>query len=127
MEKLADKLKKQMDLENLSLRAAAKQIGVSHSTIDRVIAGRTVEIDTLIKISNFLQTPVEDLLVESQETSTRIDRITQLFSVEPELADVLDKIAKALKSGHVDKKIISEISAFAAFRLVQYEDQTKSE
>ena len=120
MEKLADKLKQRMEMEDLSLSAAAKQIGVSHSTIDRIIRGETVEIDTLIKISEYLNTPVEEFLGDAKVTSERMERIANLFSMEPELADVMDKISKGIKTGEIDKKIITEIAAFIAFRLNHY-------
>jgi len=122
MEKLAEKLKERMKLEKLSLRAAAKQIDVSHSTIDRVLKGETVEVDTLTKISEFLNVPIDDLIGQSKEIKERFDRISNLFSIEPELAEVLDRIAQGIKTGDIDKKIITEVSAFTAFRIRHYTD-----
>ena len=122
MEKLAEKLNEFMKLENLSLRAAAIKIGVSHSTIDRVLKGEMVEIDTLTKFSEFLKIPIDDLIGQSKEINKRFDRISNLFSIEPELAEVLDKMVKGIKSGDIDKKIITEVSAFTAFRIRHYTD-----
>jgi hypothetical protein len=74
-------------------------------------------IDALIKIRDCSDMPVEELIGEAKGASERMKRIANLFSMEPELADVMDKVANGVKTGEIDKKINTEIAAFAAFRV----------
>jgi transcriptional regulator with XRE-family HTH domain len=121
MEKLARLLQERMDQEKLSVRKAAKLIGgVSHSTVARVLNGETVEVDTLIRISDFLKVPVAELLDVEEGPRELIGKLRKLVSFEPELGEVLSKIEDGIINGEIDMKILSEISAFAAFRLDHY-------
>ena len=51
---LAQLLKEKMQKENLSLRAAASEVGVSHVTIVRALKEEPLDLDTIIAISNWL-------------------------------------------------------------------------
>jgi transcriptional regulator with XRE-family HTH domain len=124
MEKLARLLQERMDQEKLSVRKAAKLIGgVSHSTVARVLNGETVEVDTLIRISDFLKIPVAELLDLQEGPNELIKKIRKLVSREPELGVVFKKIADGIAEGSVDIKVLSEVAAFAAFRLEHYKNK----
>lgn len=125
MSKLSKLLRERLDSEKLSVRDAAKLIGVSHATVARAANGETVEVDTLVKIADFLRMPVESLLVEEDEHTDHLEKLLVLMSIEPELIDVLSEITKRVKAGFIDEKILSEIAAFAAFRLEQHEKMGK--
>lgn len=47
-------LKIYCDMNDLASREVAKQIGVSHTTITRIMNGKTTDISTAIKILNWL-------------------------------------------------------------------------
>lgn len=46
-----------------------------------------------------------------------------VVSIKPELTEILEKIALVIFEGKLDKKILTEIAAFAAFRLESNKDQ----
>ncbi len=118
MEKLAKLLKERMNEEKLSVRKAAKLIGgVSHSTIARVINGETVEVDTLIRICDFLKIPVAEVLDLEEGPRELTNKIRKLVSFEPELGEVFKKIADGIADEKIDREILSEIASFASFRL----------
>lgn len=122
MNKLASLLRERMDIENLSVRAAAEKIGVSHSTVARAVNGETVEVDTLVKITDFLGIPVESVLDIKDSPDELLEQIVMILSIEPELSRVFGKIARKISNKEMDPKVLSEIAAFSAYRLQQHEE-----
>jgi transcriptional regulator with XRE-family HTH domain len=114
-----------MDIEGLSTRAVADACGVSHSTIARAANGETVEIDTLIKITEWLGVPVETIINVSDNPDEVLEQIVMVLSVEPELSSVFGEIARKVSAKEMSPKVLSEIAAFASYRLQQHEATNK--
>jgi DNA-binding Xre family transcriptional regulator len=108
-----------MDIEDLSVRRAADKIGVSHSTVARAANGETVEVDTLVKICDFLGVPIEDILDVKETPDEIVRQIAMVLSIEPELSQTFGDIARGIREGRFDTKVLAEIAAFAHYRLDQ--------
>ena len=117
--KLATLLRQRLDAERLSVRDAGELIGVSHSTVARAVNGEAVNIDTLIRICDFLNVPVESTLNRRDNIDELMEEMMTMISIEPELADVFSEIIKDLTEGRINSNILFEIAAFAQFRLHQ--------
>jgi len=91
--------------------------GTSHFTGARVSQGETVEVDTLIRICDFLRVPFEEMLEIEERPRELIMKIRKLVSFEPELGEVLKKSADRIIYNSVNMKILTEVSTFTAFRL----------
>lgn len=48
----------ELKLEKKDLRTAGKEIGVSAPTLSRLMNGKGVDVDTLVKIINWLNMPI---------------------------------------------------------------------
>lgn len=124
MNKLSELLKKKMKVDKMSLREAADEIGVSHSTVDRAIKGKTVEVDTLVKISEFVGVPVESVFDVRTDSDEVLEQIVMMTSMEPELMKIFAEIAEDVLTGKIDKSVLGEVAAFASYRLqVNREDK----
>lgn len=110
-------LKEKMKQEELSLRGAAKLIGVSHTTINRVLKGdrHDLDLDTLLKFSRFLGVPLSKLLGENE--GTIYARIAQVVALEPALQSVFTKAYELLVTGELDLDDLREIASFAEYKL----------
>lgn len=117
MNRLSELLKKRMKTEGLSVRDAGKLIGVSHATVARAVNGETVEVDTLVKIAEFLGVPVEDILDVRERPSEIAENVMMALNIEPELYKTLEEITQKINNGEIDTKILVEIASFAAYRL----------
>lgn len=117
MNRLSELLRTRLETEGLSVRDAGKLIGVSHSTVARAVSGETVEIDTLVKIARFLGMSVEDVLDPKDTPDDVLEQIVLVTSIEPELAKVFGELARRITNNEIDKKVLSEVAAFAAYRL----------
>jgi transcriptional regulator with XRE-family HTH domain len=107
-----------MEAEKLSLRKAAEQIGVSHSTLSRVLGGESFDVPTLEGISEWLGVDPGVLLGAKpgsrQELSIRIE---QMLKANPDLSAVFEEALKRLDAGEVSSQAISELIAYAGYRL----------
>lgn len=117
MNRLSELLSKRLETEGLSVRDAGQLIGVSHSTVARAVNGETVEVDTLVKIANFLGVPVENILEPKDDPDAILEQVMMVISIEPELSRVFSEIAQKIVDKQLDKKVLSEVAAFAAYRL----------
>ena len=121
MSKLSELLSARLDLLGMSVRKAADKIGVSHATVARAANGETVEVDTLVKIADFLGVPLNSLLDDVETPDEVYEQISIVFTFEPELKKVLTRIAKKIEDQTIDPKILSELAGFASYRLHEQE------
>jgi transcriptional regulator with XRE-family HTH domain len=115
---LKEALEQAMKERRMSTREAAKEIGVSHSTIFRIINGSTFDVPTLVAIANWLNVRPSTLL-DNLGKDNDLQQIAVLFESVPGLTDVLKDAAQAVKEQKADPRIIEDILSFAAFKLSQ--------
>jgi len=124
MNRLSELLRKRLDTEGLSVRDAGQMIGVSHSTVARAVNGETVEVDTLVKIADFLGVPVEHIIDPKDNPDDVLEQIVMVISIEPELSRVFGELAQRIIDKKIDKKVLSEVAAFTAYRLQLLEQES---
>lgn len=109
LEEIGKRLKEARDARNLSLREAAKLIGVSHSYLDTLEKGRdprtgnpvNPSVETLVQISKGYSIPIEKLLPLDDKAdegdSLDFDAITHsLQKLRPEDRDAILYLIKRL-------------------------------
>ncbi len=64
MNKLSRLLQEYMSNEELSVNDIANRIDVPPSVIHRVVYNQSIDIDTLLKITDLIGVPIEEILVE---------------------------------------------------------------
>ena len=109
-------LQNQMTARNLSSHGAAEEIGCSHTTILRAMRGERIDIDTLIKIANWLHVRPSELLNSMGDTSLA-DDIAVLLSHSPELEAELKDAAERVRAGVLDKAVLTDIVSYALYKL----------
>lgn len=110
-------LQNEMNARNLSLRGAARQIGVAHTTLYRVLNGRPVDLSTTNAICSWLNIDASTLAAtEGHGDNTLASKIALLLQRNPRLAEVLMQEVDALEEGTISEKDVVEVLAFIAFR-----------
>jgi transcriptional regulator with XRE-family HTH domain len=115
---LITKLSQEMKEKGISTRQVAQMAKVSHTTILRALRGKTVDVGTIVKISEWLRVKPSTLLNSMITTEEGLpDQIAVLLESSPQLAKELGKAIKAIKSGQVSHAIIDDIAAYTAYKI----------
>lgn len=109
-------LQNQMNARNLSSHRAAEEIGCSHTTILRALKGERIDVDTLIKIANWLHVRPSELLNSMGDTSLA-DDVAVLLSHSPELEAELKDAAERVRAGVLDQAVLRDIVSYALYKL----------
>lgn len=109
-------LQQKMASANMSSHTAAEKIGVSHTTILRALRGEKVDVDTVIKIANWLGVRPSELLNSMADTSLA-DQVAVLLSHSQELeAELKDAVAR-VKAGQLEPAVLRDIVSYALYKL----------
>lgn len=129
---LLDEKMKKLGLSN---REAARQIGVSHTTLNRILEGGDFDLTTLIQISNWLQVNPATLLgTLSPSADQTVSQCAVLLQSVPALANVFAEAARRVAAGTMSPDTFRDLAAYAAFRVeihkgenIEHEQQAHKE
>jgi len=99
----------------LSARAVARECGVAHTTVNRLLDNKPVDLDTIERFSNWLG--VDMATVFGSTEGDLANQISILIQMEPELGSVFGKAIDGVLNGTYSRRDIEDIVAYATFRL----------
>ena len=108
-------LRNEMQRRGLSSHTAAEAIGVSHTTILRALRGDKIDVDTIVKIANFLILRPSELLNSMSDTSLA-DQIAALLSHSRELEDQLREAVSKVKKGDMEPALLKDVVSYALYK-----------
>jgi transcriptional regulator with XRE-family HTH domain len=117
---LAAVLSDELRRRGLSERAAAREIGVAHTTFGRAVRGEEVDLPTIRKIAAWLNvrpSVLVDLGVD--DDASLADKIELLISSEPELKDIFQEAVERVEQQRMSPGEFRELVRYAAFRMGQ--------
>ena len=103
--------------EKLSLRGAARQVGVSHATLKRAIDGEQLDLGTVSKISKWLNVPLSNVVDLDGRNSAAATKIAMLIGRHPKLRDAFADALARYEDGEIDANLIDELIAYITFRI----------
>jgi transcriptional regulator with XRE-family HTH domain len=103
--------------KNLSIREAARQIGISHSTLTYVLEGKTMEVHTADKICKWLGVPLSAAVESDDQLEKAIAAISVVLKAAPELEKVFIEAADEVNNGTMTIQDFHEIIEYAAYRI----------
>ena len=110
-------LEAEMREKGLSMREAAEQIGVTHTTIARILRGRPVSVETLTNVARFLKVDPGNLLETENDAEQLTKDILLIVGHEPALAGVMHEVAEKARSGEIPQETFRDIVRYAMWRL----------
>jgi DNA-binding Xre family transcriptional regulator len=125
---LKELFEKKLRDRNLSVRSAAAEMNVSHTTLHRVLNDEPVDLKTVIALCNWLNVSPSTILdTEAKDTRTSIPAvIASLIEQDERLASIFTDMAEDLQSGKVSPDDVEDIVSYAAYRLRKKNDKHQS-
>jgi transcriptional regulator with XRE-family HTH domain len=105
-------LSSKIDEKRLSVRAAADQIGTSHTTIHRILSGGSTDIPTIMKIADWAGVKPYELLGLNDGGD-----VNALVESIPGLKEILTQAAELVKAGKLESSALADITAYIQFRI----------
>lgn len=110
-------LKEQVAKQNLSVREAARQIGIAHTTLGHVLDGGVYTVDTLVESCKWLGVSPGTILNSLGDGEDTAAMITAVLEMKPELASVFAEAIDRIRKGELEPEALDDIIHYAGFRL----------
>ena len=111
-------LREELARRGQSLRKAASEIGVSHTTLRRMIEGEAFDQSTAQKLAVWLEVPVSTVVdLGGAGTDALAAQIAAALRKEPRLAEIFAQAMEKVLAGQLSQDSLREFLAYAAFRL----------
>ncbi len=108
-------LKNRIRAKEISERQAAREIGVAPTTVSRILAGESVDIDTLVKVCAWIGVS-PSIILDTYVSDDYQAQIVALLGAYPELSEILLSVIEKMKAGKIEPSFIKDIVAYIAFR-----------
>ena len=111
-------LKEAVAKREISVRQAAKEIGVAHTTLGRIIEGDAFDTSTAEKIANWLHvTPSSLLDARGVGDDALAAQISLLLQTEPGLKEIFQEAIQRVLDGNMSPDTFRELAQYTAYRL----------
>lgn len=115
-------LENELQRRGLSVREAAKEIGISHTTLHAAKDGtRNLDVGTALLIAKWLKVPLSTIVEEANpdeyERNETLQAIQLVLEAAPELEQTFREAAKALSAGTLSLTDFRDITEYAAYKI----------
>jgi transcriptional regulator with XRE-family HTH domain len=118
MHTLSKIVKDKLDHDTISIREAGRQIGVSATTISRILSGESIDVDTLISVCGWAGVSPSDVLdAELKDDRALGSKIASVLGTVPEVWEVFEKIINELDEGNIDLDTTRDLISYTTWRL----------
>ncbi len=115
-------LENELERRNMSLREAAKEIGISHTTLIAARDGtRAIDVGTALAIAKWVGVPLSTLVEEANPEEQEKNKVFQALKIvleaAPELEQVFKQAANELAAGTLSLTDFRDITEYAAYKI----------
>jgi DNA-binding Xre family transcriptional regulator len=108
--------------DRISVREASRQVGVSATTMSRVLEGESVDVDTLIMICSWLGVSPSHVLDAFMPDEGGLGAaFAAIIEANPRLAKAFGEAIERVISGEIPPDALRDVVAYANYRLL-YEE-----
>ena len=112
-------LERELEKKHLSVRAASREMNVTHTTLHRVLRNEPVDLDTVVILCRWLNVRPSTMLdIEAKDDTVSVSStIAALIEQDPRLASVFTEMADDLRRGAISTDDVNDVLSYAAYRL----------
>ncbi len=115
-------LENELERRNMSIREAAREIGISHTTLIAARDGtRAIDVGTALAIAKWVGVPLSTLVEEANPEEFEKNKIFQALQIvleaAPELEQVFKQAANELAAGTLSLSDFRDITEYAAYKI----------
>jgi transcriptional regulator with XRE-family HTH domain len=111
-------LKKELINRRLSIREAARQMGIAHTTLIRILQDEAVDLSTLDRVGAWMQSPVSAIIdCRRRGFPNVLNALSLCLSQNPKLEKALYEMVAKVEDGLIDSGIIEDVMAYITFRV----------
>ena len=115
---LKEILDQELRSRRLGVRAAARQMGVAHMTLYRILKGDHVDLSTISIIAGWLGVNPSTLIDENVPgVNALASNLTVLLQSMPALSEMLASAVDRVEAGELDVSTLTEVLSYMAFKL----------
>ncbi len=118
-------LTKEIQRRGISYREAAKEIGVSHTTLYQIQQGRSMDVETAIAICKWANVPIETLVKVEGGRERTLAALDVLLRAQPDLEKAFLEAAEAVENDELSLDDFNEVITFAAYMIQRRRDEHK--
>ena len=105
-------------VKGISLRQAAREVGISHTAITRAAEGVQIDLETVVRICNWLGVSPNDVLgTMGVNDQVMISQVVALIQSEPKLAQLFTDAFKDVEADKLSLDDLRDILNYATYRL----------
>lgn len=97
--------------KRLSAREAARQLGVAHTTVLRILKGEPADVDTIEKVAKWTGVSLSTLL-DSKDSDDLASKIAAIIEREPDLAKALDEAMSRILAGKMKPEVLADLVSY---------------
>lgn len=113
---LQELVKQALHDRHKSVRQAASEIGIAHTTLNRIIDGQPFDLDTARKICDWLRVDLATILsITVNRSAEFIDRLTICMDFSPSFRNALEVLVSNFEKGKIDATVLDQIANFMQF------------
>ncbi len=115
-------LENELERRNMSIREAAREIGISHTTLIAARDGtRAIDVGTALAIAKWVGVPLSTLVEEANPAEFEKNSVLQALKIvleaAPELEQVFREAANELAAGTLSLSDFRDITEYAAYKI----------
>lgn len=106
----------ELERRRISVRNAARQIGVAHTTLYRVLEGRNIDITTLTKVCTWMGVDTAGTVnIETRTNNDFITKLAVLLDQQHDLGIALSTLVALIEEGNLEVGVMGKIAEFITF------------
>jgi transcriptional regulator with XRE-family HTH domain len=118
MQMLSKLIEDKLKSDGISIREAGRQVGVSATTISRILNDESIDVHTLVSVCRWMNVSPSDVIdSELHDERAMGSRIAAILQTNPELSEVFIEALNRLEDSKLDMNTMRDLISYTTWKL----------